>query len=97
MPQKPRIHRPHKHIPREDNRPSAAKRGYDGTWRKIRLQVLREEPLCRVCHANGHITPAQEVDHIVPLARGGTHARANLQPLCKTHHSQKTAREDMGR
>ena len=42
----------------------------------------------------GRVTPAQKVDHIVPLERGGTHDKANLQALCKPCHSSKTARED---
>ncbi|MCA9052174.1 MAG: HNH endonuclease [Planctomycetaceae bacterium] len=97
MPHKPAIHRPHPRMSKAENRPSAALRGYDATWRKIRLAALREAPLCVECLKAGRTEPATEVDHITPLARGGTHARSNLQPLCKMHHSQKTAREDMGR
>ena len=75
---------------REQNihRPSAAAQGYGARWRKLREQVLREEPYCRLCGA-----PASEVDHIVPRRRGGTDARSNLQPLCKSCHSSKTMRE----
>jgi len=68
-------------------RPTAHQRGYDGAWRRVRAQVLAEEPRCRMCGA-----PASEVDHIVPLARGGTHDRANLQPLCVSCHRIKSAR-----
>ena len=77
-----------------DTRPSAPRRGYGRLWRKIRMTVLRREPLCRRCAAEGRARPATEVDHVVPLARGGTHAAGNLQPLCKPCHSRKTKRED---
>jgi 5-methylcytosine-specific restriction protein A len=57
-------------------------------WRKARAQVLREEPVCRVCGA-----PSEEVDHIIPLQAGGDpYARANLQGLCKRHNASKGAR-----
>jgi 5-methylcytosine-specific restriction endonuclease McrA len=39
--------------------------------------------------------PATEVDHIVPLSRGGTDALENLQSLCAQCHEAKT-RRDMG-
>ena len=55
--------------------------------------VLAEQPLCVQCKLEGLTVPADEVDHIIPLSMGGTHDPNNLQPLCKTHHSQKTNRE----
>ena len=57
-------------------------------WRRLRLWVLRREPWCRVCSE-----PATEVDHLLPRKFGGIHARQNLQGLCKSCHSAKTARE----
>jgi 5-methylcytosine-specific restriction endonuclease McrA len=36
------------------------------------------------------------VDHIVPLARGGTNDAMNLQTLCGRCHSTKTATRDGG-
>lgn len=75
----------------KDERPSAARRGYDRAWRRIRARYLRRYPDCVVC---GRL--AEEVDHIVPLAAGGTHEEGNLQALCKVHHSQKTAVLDGG-
>jgi len=62
-------------------------RDYGAAWQRRRRQVLREEPLCRVCGA-----PAVDVDHVRPLRLGGGHELSNLQPLCRRHHAQKTAR-----
>jgi predicted kinase len=55
--------------------------------------VLANHPLCVMCLAEGRVTAAAEVDHIIPLRDGGEHAEENLQPLCKPHHSRKTARD----
>lgn len=75
-----------------DYRPSPSRRGYDHQWRKVRDAVLRDEPLCRFCADNGITMPANEVDHIVPIAEGGERLdRANLRPLCKPCHSRHTA------
>lgn len=75
----------------KDKRGSAHSRGYGASWRKLREAVLDAEPLCRWCSQRGRVTPAQEVDHIIPLRDGGTNELDNLQPLCDLHHRQKTA------
>lgn len=54
---------------------------------------LARHPLCVECQAKGMVVAAAEVDHIVPLADGGTNDDENLQSLCKSCHSRKTARE----
>ena len=74
-------------------RGSAASRGYDRRWQRLRTMVLASSPLCVMCLAENRVTPATEVDHIRPLADGGDHSEDNLQPLCKSHHSRKTARD----
>jgi 5-methylcytosine-specific restriction protein A len=74
-------------------RPSAARRGYDANWRKIRLAHLRREPTCRFCAARGLVSAATDVDHVVALADGGTHADSNLRSLCHSCHSARTARD----
>jgi len=38
-----------------------------------------------------------EIDHIIPLDRGGASEWENLQTLCRTHHALKTRRVDMKR
>ena len=74
-----------------DDRPSAAARGYDRNWRRIRAAYLKKHPCCVECGE-----PATEVDHRTSLADGGTHEWRNLQSLCKRHHSQKTVKHDGG-
>lgn len=56
-------------------------------WARVRREALdRDGWRCRTCGAY-----ANEVDHIVPLARGGApYDLANLQSLCRTHHAAKS-------
>lgn len=63
-----------------------------GTWGKARAYQLREFPNCARCGQ-----PAREVDHVVPLADGGTDHPANYQSLCHTCHAIKTAMENRER
>lgn len=82
----------------DQRRGSSAQRGYDYRWQRLRRMQLARYPLCAdpdQVHA-GQPVPAEEVDHIIPLSKGGTHAFDNLQSLCKSCHSRKTARESGG-
>ena len=54
--------------------------------------VLAAEPLCRHCAERGQVTPADLVDHIIPLP-SGNYSIDNLQPLCSRCHAVKTAAE----
>ncbi|RMG71918.1 MAG: HNH endonuclease [Chloroflexi bacterium] len=63
------------------------------TWMRIREAQLKREPLCRICYKDGRLVAATEVDHIVPLCKGGNDNRDNLQSLCCDCHKIKT-RED---
>lgn len=74
-------------------RPPSSRRGYGGVWRKVRRAYLDEHP---TCEEPGCRQPAADVDHVVPLRRGGTNEDENLRALCRRHHSRKTAREDGG-
>ena len=81
-----------KHPYKQEKRPSYRKRGYVAKdWDKIRAAQLAREPRCRSCGA-----PARVVDHIVAKQKGGTDASGNLQSLCRSCHSSKTARYDRG-
>lgn len=47
---------------------------------------------CAYCRADLKRAP-KHVDHIVPLARGGSNGRANLQYLCASCNQSKSARD----
>ena len=60
-------------------------------WRMARADVLKDEPLCRFCKAQGVTRLAEIVDHVVPIESGGAeYERSNLQPLCRWHHHKKS-------
>ena len=65
-------------------------------WMARRARLLSDSPLCRACTLAGRLRAATEVDHIVPLYRGGADDDDNLQPLCSDCHRAKSA-ADMGR
>ena len=71
---------------------SPSQRGYDRRWQRLRRMILAQQPFCVMCQRAGRVVAATDVDHIVPLAEGGTSAADNLQPLCHSCHSAKTAR-----
>jgi len=80
------------------NRGNASQRGYDARWRKAREVWLHEHPLCVECQSTGKLTPATDVDHIIPH-RGDPVLfwdRTNWQSLCDVHSNAKSAREGMG-
>jgi len=70
-------------------------RFYDSTaWRKLRRLQLSDQPLCVMCKLAGKVVVATEVDHIVPMSKGGAALdQANLQSLCHNCHSRKTIRD----
>lgn len=75
-----------------DRSPEMKKR-YGRAWKRVRDRHIAQHPLCEVCKRNGNLTPAEEVHHIVPLSQGGTHDDSNLMSLCKSCHSEITAKE----
>lgn len=80
----------------DSRRGSAHQRGYGATWRRLRRSYLQRNPLCVECLRQGRVTPATDVDHIIPRSRGGTDDESNLQSMCHACHSRKTNREDGG-
>lgn len=59
-------------------------------WRKFRTWFLQVHPVCVECGA-----PANQVDHIQPIAEGGEKfEESNCQSLCGSCHSKKTRREN---
>lgn len=73
---------------------TTTQRGYGYRWQKLRKVILKRDGfLCQVCKSAGKYTPADEVDHIVPKASGGSDDPDNLRAICKPCHSIKTAKE----
>jgi hypothetical protein len=95
MPTSARPHRgtKHKFSRQHGGRPSAAKRGYDRKWQRLRQRILKRDKLCQHPGCN---ELAHHVDHIVPKRDGGKDTPSNLQGLCHHHHSVKTQRETAG-
>ena len=67
-------------------------------WRAFRRIYLASHPLCVMCESSGRVASATEIDHVVPVSRGGeTWDDGNLQALCKPCHSSKTLAESVPR
>ncbi len=105
MPTKPRVHRPahaasaRRHTQRQYD--ATAQRRADhafycsDVWRRARAWHLAEHPLCVVCEAEDRgPVEAKVVDHIIPRKEAPELALSaeNLQSLCLSCHSRKTAR-----
>jgi 5-methylcytosine-specific restriction protein A len=77
--------------PWDHNGRSSKDRGYGREHRKLRAQLLAQEPLCRMCAAKGKVRAATIADHITPIAKGGAvHDINNLQPVCPECHQDKS-------
>lgn len=90
-----------KHKPQRKDRRSAESADWQRWYKlpifakRLRPQQLLREPFCRECAKFGLRIPATDVDHIVPH-RGDWALFTdpeNLQSLCHSCHSRKTARE----
>ena len=80
-----------------DRRGSAASRGYDATWRRLRDWHLSQYPLCRYCEQMGRVTAAEVVDHIRPFKGKNDPRRLDpngLQSLCSSCHNSAKQRQD---
>ena len=85
--------------PKEDRRSAEAQAWHwmYGTedWKRLRGDQLLREPFCRECGRRGFRRRATDVDHI--RDHKGDWAvftdAANLESLCHSCHSRKTARE----
>ena len=66
-------------------RSALGRNGSTWAWRKLRLRVLERDGWA--CHYCGR--PANEVDHRMPLALGGTDAMSNLVAACRPCNRRK--------
>ncbi|MFJ5882662.1 HNH endonuclease [Kitasatospora cineracea] len=69
------------------DRRSARNSSRPGDWSRRRVQCLaRDQFRCRQCGAREEL----EVDHLMPVSRGGSWELSNLQTLCRPCHRRKT-------
>lgn len=61
---------------------------YGRAWKRIRDRYAAEHPLCERCLMEGRVTLMDEVHHILPISRGGTHDKSNLMSLCHSCHNK---------
>ena len=86
-----------------DDRPSAARRGYDYRWQRLRKMKLNEQPLCAdpfgVHAAQGEVVLATDVHHVDVVSDGNPVLTelSRLQSLCHSCHSRVTAQETNSR
>jgi 5-methylcytosine-specific restriction enzyme A len=61
-------------------------------WRELRGAKLAHDPWCE---RPGCKHPADEVDHIIPVAEAPwlRYEWDNLQSICAPHHTEKTAKD----
>ena len=62
---------------------------------RIRDYYFAQYPWCVSCLSHGKKVLATQLDHIVPLFKGGKDEDDNRQGLCDQCHDDKT-REDLG-
>lgn len=65
----------------------ARKHGVDGeiTPDDVR-EVLTEKAVCAYCGASDDL----EIDHVIPMSKGGLNIRSNIVPCCDSCNSKKT-------
>lgn len=64
--------------------------------RALRIEILKRDGFrCKLCGATARDT-LLHVDHMIPIARGGTSHPINLQALCERCNVAKAARTDIG-
>ena len=73
--------------------PIATQRMRGDNWMRVRARWFRLNPLCVMCEANGFIQLANQLDHVIPLYKGGADDESNYQSLCVDCHKIKSAEE----
>lgn len=65
---------------------------------RVRLRIFeRFDGICQITKRKIRAGDAWAIDHIVPLADGGSHCETNLVPVLEIAHRQKTSKENTER
>ncbi len=72
---------------RDDKRLSASD---PGEWKRISLEIFARDGF--ICHYCGERGGNLEVDHMIPVSRGGTDESGNLTTACRRCNRQKKDR-----
>ena len=80
---------------KNDNRPSAYRRGYGPPWEKVALMQLARVPLCQDCQAKGKKKNAEVVHHIIEIEKRWDlrFDFNNLMSLCRDCHEIRHGRK----
>jgi len=66
------------------------KRPYDDAeYRRNRKLIRQQQKYCVWCGTAGTSQNKLQVDHIVPISRGGSHHISNLRILCQNCHKKR--------
>lgn len=81
---------------------SKAKRATDRRWREVRAAILAANQTCGICGEiinvglSGLHPDGPNIDHIIPLAHGGSDDLANLMPTHRRCNLAKGAKRQSG-
>ena len=81
-------------IPPEDTITRPTRRYVFSTSFRLNL-FLKRKGTCTSCSQKIDAGKAWDIDHILPVALGGTNDSKNLQILCKPCHRSKTSQSDI--
>ena len=94
----PTIYKPPKKVRRINNNKKDKQKYVYNTlrWVNLRIEKLKNNPLCEVCKSKNKITLATQVHHIIFLSTGSTREELetigfdyeNLKSVCKECHEE---------
>jgi 5-methylcytosine-specific restriction protein A len=85
---------PWQNTPGDRQRSDAAYRNAE--YKRNRQQCMRLANWRCQIQMEGCAGAASQVDHIVPVSRGGTHELTNLRAACRSCHAKVTAQQGGG-
>ena len=66
-------------------------------WRATREAVLHRDGICQWCLHLGHVTPATEADHVIPLNRcDNGYDQTNIVGSCRSCNARRASYEANG-